>query len=298
VRYQVNKDALKSQVEVTDVGDIEAPNQTKPVSFVNNVNCEKPKKKIIFRRLVNDQRVEDTDFELPLTAIEGVKTSANTLIGYFVEDKLSLITTQIGKPLMLNAFTSFMCADSWGHISFARALIEVSAEKELKQEVVMASLIVDGTGFTKERIRMEYEWIPHFVLIAISLETHMSSALSVLPNLCKPTLMGSLLLLIERRMGRGRIRRDMWRLKLNKSKHKFAYRPKPNQPIGNKPSANDKLNVIKLETHFDTLRDQEAVFSENVVGESSSGNGDVGLFGDPNQTMRTSKGKLKKCIPI
>nr|GEW98782.1 hypothetical protein [Tanacetum cinerariifolium] len=165
VRYQVNKDASKSQVEVTDVGDIEAPNQTKPVSFVNIVNCEKPKKKIIFRSLVNDQRVEDTDFELPLTAIEGVKhMSANTLVGYFVEDKLSLITTQIGKPLMLNAFTSSMCADSCGHISFARALIEVSAEKELKQEVVMASLIVDGTGFTKERIRVEYEWIPPLCL--------------------------------------------------------------------------------------------------------------------------------------
>nr|GEW92663.1 hypothetical protein [Tanacetum cinerariifolium] len=153
VRYQVNKDDLKSQVEVMDVGDIEAPNQTKPVSFVNIVNCEKPKKKINFIRLDNNQRVENTDFEVPLAAIEGVKHRKKN-----------------GKRT--------------NHARY-----------------------VEG-------------------------------------------------------------------VQLNKSKPKFAYRPKPNQPIGNKPCANDKLNVIKLETNFDTLRDQEAVFSENVVVELSSGNGD------------------------
>ncbi|GKB15752.1 hypothetical protein Tco_0849675, partial [Tanacetum coccineum] len=41
-------------------------------------------------------------------------------------DGLSLIATQIGKPIMLDAFTSLMCEDSWGRINFARALVEIS----------------------------------------------------------------------------------------------------------------------------------------------------------------------------
>ncbi|GJY01538.1 putative reverse transcriptase domain, ribonuclease H-like domain, aspartic peptidase domain protein [Tanacetum coccineum] len=52
----------------------------------------------------------------------------------YSEDGLSLITTQVGKPIMLDAFTSSMCVDSWGRISFARALIEIHANSELKKE--------------------------------------------------------------------------------------------------------------------------------------------------------------------
>ncbi|GJR66978.1 hypothetical protein Tco_0013043 [Tanacetum coccineum] len=53
---------------------------------------------------------------------------------------------------MLDTFTSAMCAETWGRIGFARALIEVTAEKELKQEVTMAVPIVEGDGHTRERI--------------------------------------------------------------------------------------------------------------------------------------------------
>ncbi|GKE44269.1 hypothetical protein Tco_1471553 [Tanacetum coccineum] len=38
---------------------------------------------------------------------------------------------------MLDAFTSKMCADPWGRLGFARTLIEVSADKELKKEVIL-----------------------------------------------------------------------------------------------------------------------------------------------------------------
>ncbi|GJV69538.1 cysteine-rich receptor-like protein kinase [Tanacetum coccineum] len=75
-------------------------------------------------------------------------------------DGLSLIATQIGKPLLLDAFTSSMCKESWGRISFARALIEVSSESELKTEVTMAIPNEKGDGYTKEVIRVEYEWKP------------------------------------------------------------------------------------------------------------------------------------------
>ncbi|GJV05571.1 trichome birefringence-like protein 3 [Tanacetum coccineum] len=69
---------------------------------------------------------------------------------------------------MLDAFTSFMCVESWGRIGYARALIEVWASKELKEEVIMVVPIVDDngdtTGYTKERIRVEYEWKPPLCL--------------------------------------------------------------------------------------------------------------------------------------
>nr|GEU31135.1 reverse transcriptase domain-containing protein [Tanacetum cinerariifolium] len=45
----------------------------------------------------------------------------------YLKDGLSLLATQIGKPIMLDAFTSSMCVESWGRISFAHALIEIDA---------------------------------------------------------------------------------------------------------------------------------------------------------------------------
>ncbi|GJX53989.1 reverse transcriptase domain-containing protein [Tanacetum coccineum] len=70
----------------------------------------------------------------------------------------SLIATQIGKPIMLDAFTSCMCVESWGRIGFARALIEVSSDSDLKKEVIMAIPNKKGNGYIKEITRVEYEW--------------------------------------------------------------------------------------------------------------------------------------------
>ncbi|GJY13076.1 RNA-directed DNA polymerase, eukaryota [Tanacetum coccineum] len=45
---------------------------------------------------------------------------------FFEENDISLIATFIGKPVMLDSYTSSMCNDSWGRSSFARCLIETS----------------------------------------------------------------------------------------------------------------------------------------------------------------------------
>ncbi|GKF25379.1 reverse transcriptase domain-containing protein, partial [Tanacetum coccineum] len=78
----------------------------------------------------------------------------------YSEDGLSLIATQIGKPLLLDAFTSSMCVKSWSQINFARSLIEVSSKSELKSKVTMVIPNEDGDGYTKEVIIVEYEWKP------------------------------------------------------------------------------------------------------------------------------------------
>ncbi|GKB67693.1 zinc knuckle CX2CX4HX4C containing protein [Tanacetum coccineum] len=76
------------------------------------------------------------------------------------EDGLSLIATQISKPLMLDAYTSFMCGEAWGRINFARALIEVSSDSDLKKEVTMVIPNEDEMDYTREVISVEYEWQP------------------------------------------------------------------------------------------------------------------------------------------
>nr|GEW81042.1 hypothetical protein [Tanacetum cinerariifolium] len=82
----------------------------------------------------------------------------------YSEDGLSLIGTQIGKPVMLDAFTSSMCVESWSRISFARALIEIDAAVGLKKEVSIAIPDEEGDGYIKEVVRVEYEWkLPHCV---------------------------------------------------------------------------------------------------------------------------------------
>ncbi|GJS63492.1 putative reverse transcriptase domain-containing protein [Tanacetum coccineum] len=60
----------------------------------------------------------------------------------------------------LDAFTSSMCVESWGRISFARALIEISSASTLKKEVIMAIPEEEGDGHIKEVIQVEYEWKP------------------------------------------------------------------------------------------------------------------------------------------
>ncbi|GJS16179.1 zinc knuckle CX2CX4HX4C containing protein [Tanacetum coccineum] len=78
----------------------------------------------------------------------------------YSEVGLSLITTQIGKPIRLDAYTSNMCLQSWGRSAYARALIEVSAEDAPKEELVIAIPLGKDKGHSLATIRIEYEWTP------------------------------------------------------------------------------------------------------------------------------------------
>ncbi|GKB68694.1 zinc knuckle CX2CX4HX4C containing protein [Tanacetum coccineum] len=73
---------------------------------------------------------------------------------------VSISKGTVTKPIMLDAFTSAMCSEPWGRIGFARALIKVSAEKDLKKEVTMVVPVVEGEGHTLEKMVVEYEWTP------------------------------------------------------------------------------------------------------------------------------------------
>ncbi|GJU66740.1 retrovirus-related pol polyprotein from transposon TNT 1-94 [Tanacetum coccineum] len=67
----------------------------------------------------------------------------------YTADGLSLIASQIGNPLSLDAFTSTMRVETWGRIGFARALIEVPA-----QHITLVAAPEDGfTTITNRKKR-------------------------------------------------------------------------------------------------------------------------------------------------
>ncbi|GJU63196.1 zinc knuckle CX2CX4HX4C containing protein [Tanacetum coccineum] len=81
-------------------------------------------------------------------------------IQVYSEDGLSIVASQIGKPIMLDFYTTSMCIESWGRSSFARCLIEINAEDVLQESLTMGVPLIEGTRFTIETVTIEYEWKP------------------------------------------------------------------------------------------------------------------------------------------
>ncbi|GKE69301.1 RNA-directed DNA polymerase, eukaryota, reverse transcriptase zinc-binding domain protein, partial [Tanacetum coccineum] len=82
------------------------------------------------------------------------------LVTAFSEDGLSAIATKLGTHLMLDSYTSDMYIHSWGRLSYARAMIKVRANVELKDTIVVAMPKLSGEGFYMCTVRVEYEWKP------------------------------------------------------------------------------------------------------------------------------------------
>nr|GFA99588.1 hypothetical protein [Tanacetum cinerariifolium] len=78
----------------------------------------------------------------------------------FSEDGLSVIATKLGTPLMLDSYTSDMCMQSWGRLSYARVMIELRADVDLKDKIGMAMPKITREGHYTCNVRVEYEWKP------------------------------------------------------------------------------------------------------------------------------------------
>ncbi|GJT86370.1 hypothetical protein Tco_1068087 [Tanacetum coccineum] len=68
--------------------------------------------------------------------------------------------TKLGNPIMLDSYTSSMCLQSLGHMDYARALIDIRANRELKEDMVIAIPNVEDDGEVLHTIMVEYEWEP------------------------------------------------------------------------------------------------------------------------------------------
>ncbi|GJY64848.1 putative ribonuclease H-like domain-containing protein [Tanacetum coccineum] len=78
----------------------------------------------------------------------------------FSEDGLSTIATKLGTPLMLDSYTSDMCMQSWGRSSYARGMIELRADVELKDNIVVAMPKITKEGHYTCNVSVEYKWKP------------------------------------------------------------------------------------------------------------------------------------------
>ncbi|GJT94129.1 gypsy type transposase [Tanacetum coccineum] len=76
----------------------------------------------------------------------------NVAIQVFSEDGLSIISSQICKPIMLDSYTSSKCIESWGRSSFAHCLIEIDAEDVLKESLTLGVPLIEGSGFTCPKV--------------------------------------------------------------------------------------------------------------------------------------------------
>ncbi|GJY75825.1 putative reverse transcriptase domain-containing protein [Tanacetum coccineum] len=78
----------------------------------------------------------------------------------FSEDGLSAIATKLGTPLMLDSYKSDMCMQYWGRSSYARVMIELRADVELKDNIVVAMPKITREGHYTCNVHVEYEWKP------------------------------------------------------------------------------------------------------------------------------------------
>ncbi|MFS7967920.1 hypothetical protein Hanom_Chr09g00791531 [Helianthus anomalus] len=84
----------------------------------------------------------------------------NVPISVYTDDGLSLLASKIGVPKRLDSYTADMCVENWGRSSYARAMIEINADNDLKDFITLSIPKMDEDGFIMERVKVEYEWRP------------------------------------------------------------------------------------------------------------------------------------------
>ncbi|GKB01352.1 cytokinin dehydrogenase 3-like protein [Tanacetum coccineum] len=78
----------------------------------------------------------------------------------FSEDGLSAIATKLGTPLMLDSYTTDMCMQYWDRLSYAKVMVELKANVELKDNIVVVMPKITRASHYTCNVRIEYEWKP------------------------------------------------------------------------------------------------------------------------------------------
>ncbi|GJX55014.1 hypothetical protein Tco_0284911 [Tanacetum coccineum] len=133
------------------------------VSLDSLLRGESKLKGLNFCTLITQAR-NGADVAVSLESIRVVsETYANSDYGFFLGNA---IATKIDTPLMLDSYMSDMCIQSWGRLSYARALIKIRVDVELRDSIVVAMSKLTRDGFYTCIVSDEYEWKPSRVPIA------------------------------------------------------------------------------------------------------------------------------------
>lgn len=77
------------------------------------------------------------------------------LIVAFTKDGLSAMATRLGNPIMLNSYTSDICMQSCGRLNYARALIDIRADQDIKDTMLIVVSCLEGNGDVLHTVRVE-----------------------------------------------------------------------------------------------------------------------------------------------
>nr|GEV20486.1 hypothetical protein [Tanacetum cinerariifolium] len=133
--------------------DNSAPISFGPTSYAKLVTGEPSRKSVNFCTLFAPGG-NRADVAIPIVTIRAISERfANTTYGLFLGNGwLTSLLLTMSKTVGVNM--------DWGRSSYARAMIELRADDELKDTIVVAILKLVGEGFNMCTIRVGYEWKP------------------------------------------------------------------------------------------------------------------------------------------
>ncbi|GJT68150.1 ATPase, F1/V1/A1 complex, alpha/beta subunit [Tanacetum coccineum] len=73
---------------------------------------------------------------------------------------ISALASSIGKPVIMDEVTTKMCVTGVGRLGFARILVEIDAEKGIKDKIEVLYKSKNVSEGTKKIVNVEYSWIP------------------------------------------------------------------------------------------------------------------------------------------
>ncbi|XP_021994742.1 uncharacterized protein LOC110891353 [Helianthus annuus] len=201
----------------------------------------------------------------------------NVPIAIYTDDGLSMLASKIGTPKRLDGYTADMCADNWGRSSFARALIEINAENELKDHIIVAIPKLEEEGYITEKVKVEYEWKPQRCSLCCIFGHNDQTCAKNVQNKAKHVVVDE--------EGFTTDNRKVARVSMmqKRQKQKFIYKPKMNKS-GPSASGTKEGNVNDLEN--------QKVKTRNSFDVLSKGDGDTEV-GNKSQVNEVRAGEKK-----
>ncbi|GKB17442.1 hypothetical protein Tco_0851365 [Tanacetum coccineum] len=188
---------------------------------------------------------------------------------------------------MLDSYTSTMCLSSWGRSTYARALIEASADKELMESLTIAIPMEKDKGHTLATIEVEYEWTPPRCSTCLIFD-HKFDKCPKLPKQDIPTTKdeeGFVEVRKKKNKNRSKPQRQVDGIRFTKPPPKFHYRrvepddlSKPPETLNTKTLIPASKRVISVKNSFDAL--ESAGNDDDYLPASGDKQEDVLNFSD------------------